>query len=56
MNDGADAVAVVIWNIVQRHELCVAGEDLVPVDLGGDALAADFCRKKQRKSKKRNFP
>ena len=42
MNDGADAVAVVIWNIVQRHELCVAGEDLVPVDLGGDALAADF--------------
>ena len=42
MDDRADAVAVLIRNAELRHELSVSGGDAVPVDRGGDAVAAQL--------------
>ncbi len=42
MDDGADAVAVVVLDAELLHQLAVAGGDGVSIDLGVDAVAADL--------------
>ena len=42
VDDRAGAVAVAVWNAQLFHQLAVACGDRVPVDRGGDAVAAEL--------------